>query len=118
MGTFRDAGVTIVDGKATRAALVSDPGTLPDVYRRWAVRYVLGQADAVCAEIISPAHPRPPAACPADGERKTSVSVVIPLFNQGRYLLDAVASALSQDVPICRLLSSMTARPTRRQPGL
>ncbi len=99
LGTFRDAGVTIIDGKATRAALVSDPGTLPDVYRRWAVRYVLGQADAVGGEIISPAHPRPPAACPADRERKTSVSVVIPLFNQGRYLPEAVASALSQGVP-------------------
>jgi hypothetical protein len=93
---FPGTSIVAVTGDSTEAALGSDPRTLAEVFWRWAVRYGLAHVDAVTnpTDLTHFAGPRV-----APTQRSTSVSVVIPLFNQGNYLQDAVASAREQGVP-------------------
>jgi hypothetical protein len=73
LGQFRSATVTTLDASQHMV----QPGTVSEVFRRWATNYVRGHQDSVLPDAAG------------TPER---ISVVIPLYNQGEYLLDAINS--------------------------
>jgi hypothetical protein len=107
LGAFAHAAVVLVE-EAPEVARPSDPpATLPSLYRRWAAGYVRGRADghvtsedapSSSAYRLLPPHPvvEPPPVAPAP---PPTVSVVIPLFNQGEFVREAIASAFDQGLP-------------------
>jgi glycosyltransferase involved in cell wall biosynthesis len=86
LGLFRDATI-MTDGRA--APDRADAGTLPDVFTRWAGGYVHQFARSVLSA--------------GDARRSGQISVVIPLFNQGRYIREAVAS-VRRDLPAAQIV--------------
>jgi hypothetical protein len=80
LGMFRDA---TIETAGPEPAVAEPPGTVSDVFKRWATCHVRRYASSVLEA--------PPG-------RAGRVSVVIPLFNQGRYVREAVAS-VRRDLP-------------------
>jgi GT2 family glycosyltransferase len=89
LGMYSRSAVSTVEGEATREALAADAGTVHDVFTRWAIRQVstgLRRTGSVSSYRRS------------DPDSPGRISVVIPLFNQGPYVRNAVASVRREDV--------------------
>jgi hypothetical protein len=89
LAMYAGAAVTVVDGAATRSALAADAGTVSEIFTQWAIRQVRA--------LISPpgrVSPSPP----GEPNRPGRISVVIPLFNQGKYVGEAIDSVRGEQV--------------------
>lgn len=80
LGLFLNATIELPDHEP---AAPTPPGTLAEVFTRWAARYVRRHATTTLRSEVAGANPTPAA---------DDVSVIIPLYNQGEYVLEAIAS--------------------------
>jgi Glycosyl transferase family 2 len=91
------ADIYAVDYDTIRAATDVLPGTLSEVYVRWAIRYVRRHAQIIRDCAASLASSRHDVVDGTHGnESRSCISVVIPLYNQGDYVHEAISSVTSE----------------------